>query len=88
MNPADLEAIGCQKIHWNPAYNGGFYEYYLPLSGNGRGVYDARLSVEYDGIGGPGMIVLLRIPGATYPVRGVTTIAQFQMLYALLGGKA
>jgi len=46
MLPAELLAIGCKTIFWSPAYNGGFFEYYLPLTGGGRGIRDSRLSVK------------------------------------------
>lgn len=83
----ELLAIGCEKIHWNPAYNGGYFEYYLPLSGKGLGVRDSRLSVEFDGIHGPGMMTWIRVPGCAYPAKGVETITELRVLYFLLSGR-
>ena len=46
MLPDELLAIGYKTIFWSPAYNGGFFEYYLPLTGGGRGIRDSRLSAK------------------------------------------
>jgi hypothetical protein len=88
MNPTELEDIGCKKIHWNPAYNGGYYEYYLPLSGDGLGVRDHRLSVEINGMNGPGVMAWLKLPGYAYPLKNVKTIQAFCQMYAMLSGKS
>ena len=82
-----LEGIGCQKIHWNPGCNGGFFEYYLPINGNGLGIYDKRLSVVFDELpqeyAEHDFMVWLVAPNSKIALPGVCTIEELQTLYQM-----
>lgn len=88
MTPEQLETIGCKTIHWNPKFNGGFFEYYVPTSGNGLEPRDSRLSVTFNGMEKPthDFMAWLVSPGARIGLRGVRTVEQFCMMYELLTG--
>jgi len=89
LTPEQLEAIGCKKIHWNPKINGGFFEYYVPTSGDGVGWNDSRLiSVTFNGMEKPDhdFMVWLVSPRMRIGLRGVRTIEQFVLMYELLTG--
>lgn len=87
MTPDELKAIHCKVIHWNPAYNGGYFEYYLPLSGDGRGFRDSRLSVSFGDIPDHEFMAWLVLPNVRYGLKHVKTIEQFKQMYTLLSGK-
>lgn len=90
MTPEALEAIGCAKIHWNPELSsGGFFEYYLPVYGDGRSWEITRLSVTFGGFEGPEHDYLAWIvsPNHRLGLMHVRTIEQFQQMYELLTGK-
>ena len=90
MTPKELEAIGCKKIHWNPEYNGGFFEYYLPVHGDGRSYDATRLSVTFGGFAGPehDWLAWIVSPGYRYGLLHVRTIEQFCQMYELLTGQS
>ena len=88
MTPEELIAIGCEKIHWNPGFQGGFFEYYLPIHGDGRSLKSTRLSVTFNGFEKPDHDYLAWIvsPGHRLGLMHVRTIEQFQQMYELLAG--
>jgi hypothetical protein len=90
MTPKQLEAIGCKKIHWNANCNGGYFEYYIPVWGDGLGYRDARLSVVFKDDRYPDVpfMVWLVIPQSRVPMKGVKTIAQFKKVHEFWMGKA
>lgn len=88
MTPEELLAIGCRVINWNPAYNGGSHEYYLPIEGEGLGRGDVMLSVTFRGIEYPRYLYMawLVMPHYRFALKNITTIEQFEQLYHLLKG--
>jgi len=89
MTPEELIAIGCEKIHWNPEHHGGFFEYYLPIHGDGRSLESTRLSVTFNGFEQPEYDYLAWIvsPGHRLGLMHVRTIEQFEQMYELLIGE-
>ena len=88
MTPEELIVIGCEDIHWNENWNGGFHEYFLPLEGNGRGLRDSRLSVSFgDLLPRYKFMAWIVLPQARYGLKHVKTINQFEKMYHLLSGK-
>jgi len=90
ITPEQLEAIGCKTIHWNPKFNGGFFEYYVPIHGDGLGWEASRLSVTFNGFEKPkyDFMVWLVIPHGRLGMFGVRTVEQFKQAYELLTGKS
>lgn len=90
MTPEELTAIGCQTIHWNPELHGGFFEYYLPVHGDGRSWESTRLSVTFKGFfEEPEHDYMAWIVSPNHRLRlmHVKTIEQFQQMYELLTGR-
>ena len=84
MNERELKQLGCKEIHWNPTYNGGFKEWYLPIRGDGRGY---RLSVIFGEHPDHPVLAWLTVPNCKLALPHVTTIEQFCQMYTLLTGK-
>jgi hypothetical protein len=87
MTPDELKAIGCDVIHWNPKYNGGFFEYYLPVKGDGRGFYDVRLSVRFGEHPDHPVRVYLIGPNSMFALDYIFTIEDFATMYRFVTGK-
>jgi len=89
MTPEQLEALGCEKIHWNPNYNGGFWEYYWAIEGDGLSRSSSRLSITFGMFGeksGP-VVVWLVLPSSRFALRHVQTVEQLEQMYSLLTGE-
>lgn len=87
MTPEQLLSIGCQTIHWNPAYDGGYFEYYLPVTGDGLEHDDQRLSVTYGDSIKRDFMAWFVVPGRRIALPYILTIEQFLTMYKLLTGK-
>lgn len=88
MNQEELEKLGCKKIHWNPNYNGGYLEWYLPLTGDGRGMGDTRLSVTFNEYPEYPFLVWLVTPFEKIALEGVKTVGQFKTAYEFISGES
>ena len=87
LSPEACEGIGCNIIHWNPKYNGGFFEYYLPVKGDGRGPYDVRLSVRFGEHPDHPVRVYLIGPSSMFVLDYIVTIEDFVTMYRFVTGK-
>jgi len=88
MNQEELQKLGCKKINWNPAWDGGFFEWYAPVKGDGRGLKDSRLSVIFGEHPDHPVLAWLVLPGYKLALPHVTTIEQFCQMYTLLTGRS
>lgn len=88
MEQNELQSLGCKKIHWNPAWNGGFFEWYAPVKGDGRGLKDSRLSVIFGEHPDHPVLAWLVLPGYKLALPHITTIEQFCQMYTLLTGRS
>lgn len=84
MTPDELKRIGCQHITWN---GGAFEEYYLPITGSGRGYNESRICVRFGEIRDVPYIVYLFLPGAGMMLDHINSATKFAQLYTLLTGK-
>ena len=87
MNPIEMMALGATHIHWNPNYNGGFHEYFLPIVGDGRGLRDARLGVRLGEHRDHPVRVYLIAPNMMVIMRGVESTADLLQAYRLVAGQ-
>lgn len=87
MNAIELMALGCTHIHWNPNYNGGFHEYYLPIEGDGRGIRDSRLAVRLGEHPAHPVRVYLIVPNSMILMHGVETVTDLLQLFRLVAGR-
>lgn len=91
LQPEQLESIcqKIQKIHWNPERNGGFFEYYVPIHGDGLDWRATRLSVTFNGFEKPeyDFMAWIVCPTVRFGLFGVRTVEQFFQMYELLTGK-
>ena len=87
LSPDACADIGCNIIHWNPKYNGGFFEYYLPVKGDGRGPYDVRLSVRFGEHPDHPFRVYLIGPSSMFVLDYIVTIEDFVTMYRFVTGK-
>jgi len=92
ITPEDMgELPGIQKVHFNPNYNGGFFEYGLQV--NRCDQAELLLIVRFDKdprYGRDFMVYLLagRLGQSMVALWNIVTIEQFKALYALLIGEA
>jgi hypothetical protein len=87
MTPDELIAINAEHIHWNPNYNGGFHEYYLPITGDGRGPRDGRLAVRFGEHPDHPVRVWLIAGSGMIPLAGVRDTNDFLTMYRFVTGK-
>lgn len=87
MTTSELEAIGCKKIHWNPNWNGGYFEYYLTIEGKDGDWHSSRLSVSFGDEPDRPFMAWLKVPGTGIALKHVVTIRQFAEMYALITGR-
>lgn len=87
MRPEDLIAINAKHIHWNPNYRGGFHEYYLPITGDGQGPRDSRLSVRFGEHPDHPVRVWLTTSGAMIPLDGIRDVQDLLTMYKFVTGK-
>ena len=84
MTEHELEQLGCKRINWN---GGAFWEYYLPITGDGRGVRDSRLSVRFNERCDHTRRAYLIVPNTMVYLEHVNTIEKFKTMYGLITGK-
>lgn len=87
MTPGELIAAGARHIHWNPNWNGGFHEYYLPFYGNGLGYRDARLGVRFGEFPDNPVRAWLFVPGGGTTLKGITSLEDLLTMYRFVAGR-
>jgi hypothetical protein len=87
--PKHLEWLKVKKIHWNAKINGGWFEYYLPLKGNGRGDYDSRLGIHFpcDYYPERPFMVWHVTPSHRTSLKGVLNIANLITTWEMISGR-
>lgn len=88
MQPEDLLKIGCNDIHWNRNWNGGWHEYWLPVKLDAEGAVWLYLSVRFDRNpnypDGRDWMVYLCSPHYALGLEQIGTLEQFKQLHDLI----
>lgn len=83
MNTRDLVLAGCKKRELN---GGTILEFYKPITGDGLGVNDSRLSVRFGEHKNEAYHVYLIVPRCMIKISGVHDTHDFFTLYKLITG--
>lgn len=86
MTPDQLISIGARVKHWNKNFNGGWFEYMLPIETCDDGDIFSYLSVRFDGDPryGRDFMVFLAYPHVALALKSIVTVDQLKHLHELL----
>ncbi len=89
ISEQELQSLGWNRIHWNPKFNGGFFEYWVLLSAGDQA--PLRLSVRFDGNPRYGRRFMVYLVSGEFSqtmvaLWNITTMEQLQALRSLLSG--
>lgn len=76
------ECQGMKRINWN---GGIIREYYRPITGDGIGFTDSRLSIRFGERNDTPFAVYLILPQSIIKMNGTKTLADFDNLFSLIG---
>ena len=83
MTPEELLTNGCRVMHWNPNWNGGWFEYWLPIECDAEGNVYSRLSVRFNKNlnSGRAWMVFIGLPQFSFALKHILTIEQFLQMH-------